>query len=175
MDVARGLGRILPSIAIATALVVAPARGLLARPPPDCQMAPPIEEAVRTSELVFVGTVTAIDNEGRSATVQVEEVWRGDASFASATPSATTLRRGCISCGSGRRSSQIRPEPTAARLAFAEVEGRICVGAPPCDLDVALLEQRLRIAGSDIDPEVLSLAGYHARQAGVGRNCRFSR
>jgi hypothetical protein len=72
MDVARGLGRILPSVAIATALVVAPAPALA-----DCQMAPPIEEAVRTSELVFVGTVTALDNSGRSATVQVEEVWRG--------------------------------------------------------------------------------------------------
>jgi hypothetical protein len=72
MDVARGLGRILPSVAIATALVVAPAPALA-----DCQPAPPIEEAVRTSEVVFVGTVTALDNGGRSATVQVEEVWRG--------------------------------------------------------------------------------------------------
>ena len=79
MDVARGLRRILPSVAIATALPVAMA--LLVAPAPafaDCQMAPPIEEAARTSELVFVGSVTAVANGGRSASVRVEEVWRGD-------------------------------------------------------------------------------------------------
>lgn len=43
----------------------------------DCMAPPPIEEAVRTSEVVFVGTVVAIADQGRRATVEVDEVWRG--------------------------------------------------------------------------------------------------
>ena len=72
MDVARGLGRSLSAAAVVAALLLAPAPVLA-----DCQMAPPFVEAVRTSDLVFVGTVTALGNGGRSATVEVEEVWRG--------------------------------------------------------------------------------------------------
>lgn len=41
-------------------------------------MAPPTEEGVRTAELVFVGTVTAVDANGFIADVTVHEVWRGD-------------------------------------------------------------------------------------------------
>jgi hypothetical protein len=72
MDVSRGIRRILPSAAVVTALLLTPAPALA-----DCQVAPPIEEAARTSALVFVGTVTAIASEGRSASVRVEEIWRG--------------------------------------------------------------------------------------------------
>jgi hypothetical protein len=72
MDVARGLGRLVSVVAVIAALVAAPAPAFA-----DCQMAPPIEEAVRTADLVFVGSVTAIAHEGRSAIVRVEEVWRG--------------------------------------------------------------------------------------------------
>jgi hypothetical protein len=72
MDVACGLGRIVPSVVVVAALLVLPAPVLA-----DCQMAPPIEEAVTTSELVFVGTVTAVANGGRSVSVRVEEIWRG--------------------------------------------------------------------------------------------------
>ncbi len=39
--------------------------------------------------------------------------------------------------------------------------------------DLALPGQRLRIAGSDIDSQVLRLADYHARQAGVSRDVTF--
>ena len=41
--------------------------------------------------------------------------------------------------------------------------------------DLALPERRLQIRGSDIDSEVLSLAGYHLRQAGVGREVSLHR
>ena len=44
----------------------------------DCAPPPPLDQAVATSEVVFVGTVVATGFEGRSATVQVQEVWRGD-------------------------------------------------------------------------------------------------
>ncbi|MEO8469998.1 MAG: hypothetical protein ABI573_10070 [Chloroflexota bacterium] len=43
----------------------------------DCAPPPPIEKAV-FSDLVFVGRVTDVANNGRSATVEVTEVWRGD-------------------------------------------------------------------------------------------------
>lgn len=43
----------------------------------DCAPPLPIEKAV-FSDLVFVGRVTDLANDGRSATVEVTEVWRGD-------------------------------------------------------------------------------------------------
>ena len=73
MDVARSLGRLVSVVAVIAALAAAPAPALA-----DCQLAPPIEEAVRIADLVFVGSVTAIANNGRSASVRVEEVWQGD-------------------------------------------------------------------------------------------------
>lgn len=44
----------------------------------DCAVPLPIEEAARSADLVFVGRVTATAFDGRSATVEVTEVWRGD-------------------------------------------------------------------------------------------------
>lgn len=72
MDVARGLARLLSAGALVTALALAPAPVLA-----DCQMAPPLEQAISSSDLVFVGTVTAVAGGGRSASVQVEDIWRG--------------------------------------------------------------------------------------------------
>ena len=43
----------------------------------SCVPPPALEEAVRTAEVVFVGTVMEAANRGRTATVRVEEVWRG--------------------------------------------------------------------------------------------------
>lgn len=43
----------------------------------DCMAPPPVEEAVKSAEIVFVGTVTATTNRGTWANVSIEEVWRG--------------------------------------------------------------------------------------------------
>jgi hypothetical protein len=43
----------------------------------DCMMPPPVDNAVQTADILFVGTVTATANRNSWATVQVEEVWRG--------------------------------------------------------------------------------------------------
>ena len=43
----------------------------------DCMAPPPIEEAVAQNEVVFVGTVVAVQDQGRRATVEIDEVWRG--------------------------------------------------------------------------------------------------
>lgn len=72
MEFARGATRLLSAGAVVAALALAPAPVLA-----DCQLAPPLEQAVSSSDLVFVGTVTALGVGGRSATVQVEDVWRG--------------------------------------------------------------------------------------------------
>ena len=40
-------------------------------------MPPPIEEAIRDADVVFVGTVTNVANRDRWAIVAVQEVWKG--------------------------------------------------------------------------------------------------
>lgn len=55
---------------------------LIAFPAPvdaRCVEPAPIEEAVRTADVVIDGTVTAVAEEGTRATVRVEEIWRGPA------------------------------------------------------------------------------------------------
>lgn len=43
----------------------------------DCQPALPLEKAIESSEVVFVGTVTSVEGKSSWATVEVTEVWRG--------------------------------------------------------------------------------------------------
>jgi hypothetical protein len=43
----------------------------------DCMMPPPIEEAVKLADIVFVGTVARTSNRNSWANVEVTEVWRG--------------------------------------------------------------------------------------------------
>ncbi len=64
--------------ALALALLVLPAA--FASPAitlADCMMPPPIEEAVKSADMVFLGTVTSTANRNSWATVEVEEVWVG--------------------------------------------------------------------------------------------------
>jgi hypothetical protein len=73
MPLSRGLRRLLTATALLAAVLVGPAPVLA-----DCVAPPPIEKAVAGAEIVFVGTVTAVESAGRTASVNVEEVWRGD-------------------------------------------------------------------------------------------------
>jgi len=43
----------------------------------DCMMPPPVEDAAKSAEIVFVGTVTETTNQDRWASVVVDAVWRG--------------------------------------------------------------------------------------------------
>jgi hypothetical protein len=63
--------RLVPLLAT-LALLASPATTLA-----DCMMPPPIEDAVKSAEIAFVGTVTTTSNRNSWASVQVEEVWRG--------------------------------------------------------------------------------------------------
>jgi hypothetical protein len=65
--------RLAASAALLLLLLMGSAGAVLA----DCIQPPPIEQAVREADVVFVGTVTGLSNGGRWATVAVEEVWVG--------------------------------------------------------------------------------------------------
>ena len=70
--------RIVATLAVvALGLVAAPMATADTTGVTDCAPPLPIEKAV-FSDLVFVGRVTDVANQGRSATVEVTEVWRGD-------------------------------------------------------------------------------------------------
>jgi hypothetical protein len=43
----------------------------------SCVPAPPLRQAVREADIAFVGTVVALDHDGRTATFRVEDVWKG--------------------------------------------------------------------------------------------------
>lgn len=43
----------------------------------SCIQPPPIEQVLKTAEIVFVGTVTATSNRDSWANVTVEEIWKG--------------------------------------------------------------------------------------------------
>ena len=43
----------------------------------DCMMPAPVQEAVKTADIVFVGVVTETSNQDRWASVAVESVWGG--------------------------------------------------------------------------------------------------
>jgi hypothetical protein len=59
--------------ALAALAIVLPPSAVLA----DCMMPPPVEEAAKTAEIVFVGTVAETSNHNSWASVIVEETWRG--------------------------------------------------------------------------------------------------
>lgn len=44
----------------------------------SCVKPPPMGKAVREGEIVFIGSVTSTTNADRWATVEVEEIWKGD-------------------------------------------------------------------------------------------------
>jgi hypothetical protein len=68
------------SIAVRLAVSTAGVFGILVSPATalaDCMMPPPIGEAVKNAEILFVGTVEQTSNRNSWASVSVAEVWRG--------------------------------------------------------------------------------------------------
>jgi hypothetical protein len=64
---------------LSVALLAAAASMLIGTMPAAASCAPPmpIDQALRGSDSVFVGTVEGVANSGRTATFAVDEVWRG--------------------------------------------------------------------------------------------------
>lgn len=73
LNSARPLRRIALLLPAAGLILLAAPGSVLA----DCMAPPPIEEAIRQGEVVFTGTVMAVADQGRRATVEIDEVWRG--------------------------------------------------------------------------------------------------
>ena len=76
----------------------------------SCAMPIPIEEAIRSAEVVITGTVTSTENMGRWATVEVHEIWKGPD-----LPSTVIIRGGP---GPGSASSIDRTFTAGARYLF---------------------------------------------------------
>jgi hypothetical protein len=76
----------------------------------SCAMPIPIEQAIRDSQVVLVGTVTSTENDGRWATVEVHEIWKGPD-----LPATTTVLGGP---GPGTASSVDRSFTAGARYLF---------------------------------------------------------
>ena len=82
MPIARAIRGSAIAPVFASLLLSVLALGALASRPPaalglSCIQPAPVPEAVAQAEIAFVGTVTGVANEGRWATVSVEEIWRG--------------------------------------------------------------------------------------------------
>ena len=60
------------SAALSAALMSSPGIALA-----DCMAPPPVDVAVKSADIVFVGTVTEVANGNRWATVSVDEIWAG--------------------------------------------------------------------------------------------------
>lgn len=63
--------RLLPALAV-FALLGTPPTALA-----SCRQPPSMEEAMKSAEIVFVGTVTSTANSDTWATVAIEEIWKG--------------------------------------------------------------------------------------------------
>lgn len=73
-DRLRGMKRSMPVVwalaVVGSVLFAGPARA-------SCAPAPPLDKAYADAEVVFKGTVSAAENNGRTATVEVDEIWKG--------------------------------------------------------------------------------------------------
>lgn len=76
----------------------------------SCAMPIPIEEALRSAEVVITGTVTSTENQGRWASVEVHEIWKGPD-----VPATVIVRGGP---GPGTASSIDRSFNVGARYLF---------------------------------------------------------
>jgi hypothetical protein len=61
-------------LAVTAALIAAALPGTAAA---SCVVPQPLAESVRAADVVIVGTVGATENQGRWATINVEEIWKG--------------------------------------------------------------------------------------------------
>ncbi len=76
----RRLGRLVAVGAVMTAMFLIPGPVLADHGGQalfDCSAPPPLEQAISSTDLAFVGAVVATEYNGRSATVAVTDVWRG--------------------------------------------------------------------------------------------------
>lgn len=135
---------------------VAAAPFLLALTPPialaDCMMPPPIEEAVKTADIVFVGKVAETANRNSWASVEVTEVWRGPDQ-----PRAVLVKGGPE--GNAATSVDRAFEPGVTYLFFPYAEAEVgladnsCTSTTPWTEDLVALRPADARAPIGADPE----------------------
>ena len=107
----------------------------------SCAMPIPIEEAIRSAEVVITGTVTATENDGRWATVEVHEIWKGPD-----LPATVIIRGGP---GPGSASSIDRTFTAGARYLFVaslDGQGGLSDNACSATTEMAAADNALRPA-----------------------------
>jgi hypothetical protein len=107
----------------------------------SCAMPIPIEEAIRSAEVVITGTVTAVENDGRWATVEVHEIWKGPD-----LPATVIIRGGP---GPGSASSIDRTFTAGARYLFVaglDGQGGLSDNACSATIEMAAGDNALRPA-----------------------------
>jgi len=135
---------------------VAAAPLLLGFSPPialaDCMMPPPLEEAVKTADIVFVGTVAQTTNRNSWASVEVTEVWRGPDQ-----PRAVTVKGGPE--GNAATSVDRAFEPGVTYLFFPYAEAGVGLADNSCTSTTPWTEAMVALRPTDIrqpigaDPE----------------------
>ncbi len=159
------LGRLRRSVALAitagaaTVLVVGggPASA-------SCVMPPSLDDAVATADAAFVGTVTALANEGRWATVAVEEVWSGPS-----LPAVVEVRGGPAG---GATSVDRQYEPRTRYLFVTSIaEGRLqdssCSSTTVWTAELASLRPATARPPAGAPPEAHAGAGPDAAPVAV--------
>jgi hypothetical protein len=142
-----GIGLAL-SLGATLAMLTAPAVTLA-----DCMQPPPVAEAVKTAEVVFVGTVTETSNRNSWATVQVEDVWKGPD-----LPAVVLIKGGP---GGNAATSVDRTFEVGVKYLFFPLLGNGTEPAPAIDTQIGLVDNSC----TNTTPWVPELAGLRPADA----------
>ncbi len=133
--------------AVPLLLALAPAIALA-----SCRMPPPIAEAVKTADIVFVGTVAQTTNRNSWASVEVTEVWRGPDQ-----PRAVVVKGG--PAGNAATSVDRTFEPGVTYLFFPYAETGVGLADNSCTSTTPWTEAMVALRPTDVrqpigaDPE----------------------
>lgn len=108
----------------------------------SCMPPPPLEEAVKTADVVFVGVVTATSNQNFWASVQVEEVWRGPDQ-----PRGVVVRGG--TGGNAMTSIDRSFEPGVTYLFFPSVDPALGLADNSCSSTTPWTEAMVALRPAD--------------------------
>jgi hypothetical protein len=150
------IGRGVMAGLVALALVVASGERVAA----SCAMPPPLPDHVAMADAVFVGTVRHVTSEARTATVEVQEIWRGPD-----LPASVVVRGGLDE--DGVTTSADRSFEVGIRYLFAvaanggRLEDHACTATQPWTDELAALrpdDPREPLPSADGSADVLGIA-----------------
>jgi hypothetical protein len=110
-------------------------------------MPPPIEEAVKSAEILFVGTVAQTTNRNSWASVEVREVWRGPDQ-----PQAVVVRGG--PAGNAATSVDRVFEAGVTYLFFPYADAELGLADNSCTSTTAWTEDLAALRPEDVRPPI---------------------